>query len=366
MIKVLFDVVQDYYWPSFEPIYKNLQNSKNYSLEIRIGKNQERKFGFLLFSKKRETEKNYLQKGFKITDRIDGFDAVVCGDTLKKPEKYGDAVLCNVDHGPCFKTLRYRNLLKQPKTRYVCFLEGEYRRKRFEYYGLDKIEEIKVIGLPKLDPFFDGTFDRKKIIEEAGLDPSKKTILYAPTYKPTSISMVTPFLPPLAEEFNVIYKLHPYSWSGKYAPRSQHKAAQKAAAENKSLFLVPKNIHSMMKYMYAADVMISEASSVINEFLSLGRCGVIVDLEHEKLRHSDGELLLDENPKDWLSDSFIHIRKGEELEEAVRTALAPSDERKKNIEKDKKYIFEYTDGYSSERFRFCLEELLSHSKKEGK
>jgi CDP-glycerol glycerophosphotransferase (TagB/SpsB family) len=121
---------------------------------------------------------------------------------------------------------------------------------------------------------------------------------------------------------------------------------------------VSKDIHDIMPYLYAADTMISEASSVINEFLALERCGIIYDLEDAKLKHSDGEPLLVEKTTEWLKDSFVHLSKPEELKGAVEKALYPSEERKKNLTRDKEYIYSYTDGKSSLRVKQVIEELL--------
>ena len=68
-----------------------------------------------------------------------------------------------------------------------------------------------------------------------------------------------------------------------------------------------------MPYLWAADTMISEGSSVINEYLGLGKCGIIVDLDDSGMRHHDGDPLLEEHPAEWLRESFVHIARGEDL-----------------------------------------------------
>jgi hypothetical protein len=357
-IKILFDIVQEYYWPSMEPIYKVLSKDDRYELSIKIGSNQKRFLGIFLLSQKAKIEQKYRDKGFAITGVNDGFDAVICGDTLPDPQRYGKALLCNVDHGPCFKSLRYRNLLKQPDVSYVVFAEGPYRLKKLHEHGLDAKEIIRDVGLPKLDPFFTGVYSREAIILKHGIDPSKKIVLYAPTYKPTSIFKVAQSIHTILDDYNVIIKLHPYSWSGKYAPHRQHRIFENLAARFKNLHLVSKEDHDIMPYLFAADTMISEASSVINEFLALERCGIIYDLEDEKLKHSDGQPLLEEKTTEWLKDSYIHINRPEQLADAVRKAVNPTKERKANLKRDKEYIYSYTDGRSSERVKQVIEELL--------
>lgn len=357
-IKVLFEVVQEYYWPAMETIYRILSQDPAYECSIKIGPNQKRFLGIFLVSRRKRIEEKYLSRGFMVTRNVQGFDAVICGDTLKRPSQYGKALLCNVDHGPCFKTLRYRNLLRQPDTRYVVFAEGRYRIEKLAEHGLDKTEIVRDVGLPKLDGLLSGGYDRQTIIKKHGLDPAKKIVLYAPTYKPTSIFMVGPAIAGLSDRHNVIVKLHPYSWSGKYAPHSQHRLFERLVKSNPSMTLVAKDDHDILPYLWAADTMISEASSVINEFLALGRCGIIVDLSDDKLKHSDGEPLLEEKTREWLKLSFVHVQRPQDLGAAVDEALAPSAERKKYLEQDKNYIFSFTDGKSSLRVKKAIEELL--------
>jgi hypothetical protein len=359
-IKILFELVQEYYWPAMEPIYNVLAQDYTYDLFLKIGPNHKRFLGIFLLSQKYRIEEKFRRDGFQITDEYTGFDAVICGDTLPHPKKYGKAILCNVDHGPCFKTLRYRNLLKQPDTKYVVFAEGTYRIQKLKEYNLDKKEIIRAVGLPKLDPFFTGRYSRDEIISRHKLDPKKKIVLYAPTYKPTSIFQVAQTIHKLTDDYNVVVKLHPYSWSCKYAPHSQHRIFERIAEKHPGLCLVSKETHDIMPYLFAADTMISEASSVINEFLSLERCGIIYDLEDEKLKHSDGTPLLEEKTTEWLKDSFVHLSKPEELCSAVEEALFPSEERKKNLKRDKEYIYSYTDGTSSLRVKQVIEELLGY------
>ncbi len=223
---------------------------------------------------------------------------------------------------------------------------------------MDKIHDIYDVGLPKLDVFFNNYYNEKAFFNSLNLDKNKKTILYAPSYKPTSIFMIGQQVAALSELYNVIVKLHPYSWGGKYASHAQHRLFEKMVKKYPDLYLVSKDDHNILPYMYISDTMISDGSSVINEFLALGRCGIIVDLDDESLKHSDGQPLLEDKSSEWLKDSFIHISEDDSLQDAVHEALNPSDERRNNIKKDKKYIFSYTDGKSADRVKNITMDLL--------
>ena len=142
MKKILFYLAQEYYLPSLKPIYDEFAREGEFQLFIKIGKNQKRFLGIFLLSQRRKIEEEFVRDGYQITKNTLGFDAVFCGAQVKKPERFGDALLCNVDHGPGIKTLRYRHLKKQKDTKYICFLEGQYRVEKFKKYGLDKIYEF--------------------------------------------------------------------------------------------------------------------------------------------------------------------------------------------------------------------------------
>jgi CDP-glycerol glycerophosphotransferase (TagB/SpsB family) len=357
--KVLFYLAQEYYWPSMEPIYQAFKKDKNYELYLKLDKNSKRYFYIFLVSQQKKLENKYRELGHKITREFAGFDAVFCGAPIKKPERFGDTLLCNVDHGPGIKTLRYRHFLKQPNTKYLCFLEGKYRVDKFKKYGLDKIEDIVDVGLPKLDRFFNGYFNAGEIFRNLNLDSDRQTVLYAPSYKPTSIFDIGKEIVELGDTYNIVVKLHPYSWSGKYASHEQHRFFEDLKKEHNNFLLVQPDMHDIMPFLFIADTMISDGSSVINEFLALGRCGIIYDMNESKLKHTDGQQLLEDSSSTWLKDSFIHIQSAVQIKDAIEEALNPSKARLEKIKKDKEYLFSYTDGKSSERVKNKVDEILS-------
>jgi CDP-glycerol glycerophosphotransferase (TagB/SpsB family) len=339
-----------------EPVYWAFQDDDRYQLSVLVGKDKKRVGHILLLSQRKRIENTLRVRGYSVTDQTEGFDGVFCGAQVKNPERFGDAKLFNLDHGPGIKTLRYRHLLRQKSTKYYCFVEGQYRIDKFKKYGLDKIHDVYDTGLPKLDQFFDGYYDRQQLHMEFGLDSDKKTVLYAPSYKPTSIFLVGDKLRTLCDDYNVIVKLHPYSWSGKYASRSHHRLFETLVREEPRIHLAGPNAYDIRPYMFVADTMISDGSSVINEFLALERCGIIIDLPDEK--HHDGTSLLEEQNAEWLRDSFIHIAPDDDLKQAVDAAIEPSAQRMRAIIRDKQFIFSYTDGQSAQRVKQIVERIL--------
>ena len=355
MKKILFELAQEYYWDSFEPIYKEFAKDKNYDLYIKVGKNHRRFLKIFLISQKKNIEKKLKKQAYKITNQTNGFDIVICGDILKNPFQYGKALLCNVDHAVSIKTQRYRSIQKQKDIPYIKFVEGQYR---FDKFSKFTNLQVYITGMAKLDPLFNKEYDNEKIYKKYNLDKTKKTILYSPSYKPTSIFELSEEFSNL-KDYNILIKLHPYSWNGKYASIQQLRYAKKIIAKNENLNLVSKEELNILPYLQIADTIITEGSSVMNEFLACSKCGIIY---HKEAFHSDGESVLDEQVKNWLKDSFVHINFKEELREAVKEAVNPSEERKRNIQKDKDFLFSYTDGKAAKRIKEILENLVENKR----
>jgi len=359
MIKVLFDLKKEYYFNSLYPLYLELSKDPEYDIYFKVGKDEKRFMGIFLIPQKNEISERLKKQGYKITEETAGFDMVVCGDALYNQERYGDTVRFHLDHGVGIKTLRIRNIVKQQGVHYHVFLEGKYWHDYIKSIGWENKADFHITGLPKLDPFFwEDHYDNSKLIKKLGIDPEKKTVLFAPSYKPSCIKYVQEKLTDLLPDYNVVIKLHPYSWAGKYAPHSQHKFYEKLAKQNREVFLIDKDDFDIYPYLYLADTMISDTSSVINEFLALGKHGIIYVLPHEKLKHSDGMDVLSVDPADWLKGAFPHMYNPEDLLPAVREALNPTKEMQKKLQEYKDYFFTGLDGDASQRVKLIIDEIM--------
>lgn len=359
MIKVLFDLKKEYYFNSLYPMYLELSKDPKYDIYFHVGKDHKRFMGIFLISQTREIENKLKKQGLKVTSETAGFDLVICGDVLKHPEKYGDCVRVHLDHGVGTKTLRIRNIKKQPDYHYHVFLEGHYWYDYIKSLGWEKAADFYITGIPKLDPlFWKNYYKPNELRKKLGLDKNKKTVLFAPSYKPSCINYVQSKITELLPKYNLIVKLHPYSWGGKYAPHSQHKFYEKLAAQNPDVFLIEKEDFDIYPYLVLADTIISDTSSVINEFLALGKHGIIYVLPMNKLKHSDGMESVSIDPAEWLKGAFAHMFKPEDLLPAVEKALNPTREMKQKLQDYRDYFFTGLDGRSSERVKAKIDELM--------
>jgi CDP-glycerol glycerophosphotransferase (TagB/SpsB family) len=133
---------------------------------------------------------------------------------------------------------------------------------------------IRLIGMPRLDCLVDGTLQRDRILSSIGVDPSRKTVLYAPTWSRYSsvATMGEDIVKRLgAAGYAVIVKLHDRSrqaddyhsggvdWGARLEPLLKANGGVLASGSNSSTYLA------------AADILITDHSSVGFEYLLLDR-----------------------------------------------------------------------------------------------
>ena len=349
-IRILFDLKKQYYFSSFVSILKALSTRPDVATAFHVGSDSERKWGIVPVSRKRRIEGRLREQGFQVVESPGGFDAVVGGDALSNPGRFGDVPLFVSDHGPGTKTLRFRNIARCSERRHTVFVEGRYWMETIRKFGFEDAAEWKMTGVPKLDPFFwRGYYDRGKILRSLGLDPAKKTVLFAPSYRPSCIPFIKDKVAALAPASNVLIKLHPYSWGGKYAPARQSRRYVRLAARNHAVTLVPREHFDIHPLVFAADTVISDTSSALALCLAVGRVGVVADFPYPKLRHSDGMPLLSEPPGEYLKDIFVHFGDPHLLADAVQRALNPGREHLRRLMEYRDYYFTGLDGRSGER-----------------
>jgi hypothetical protein len=129
---------------------------------------------------------------------------------------------------------------------------------------------IRLVGMPKADCLVDGTFRRDHVLQALGLDPSKRTVLYAPTWSPASSlnAMGVDLLAALGRmPVNVIMKLHDRSRD----LRPRYSGGVDWAAKLQPLLVPGRGALApgpdISPYLVAADLMVTDHSSAGFEFL---------------------------------------------------------------------------------------------------
>ncbi len=357
-LRLLFKIGFVYHKAAFDPVIELFQRDDRYDVFFALDEERVRRF-FINFRHRPAIVDQWVREGYRFTGEKSGFDIVIAGDTVSSPEAYGRTLLCFLNHGTGIKNILYRNLSHQQGTRYQIFVEGRYRVERIRESGFQGKSEVHLIGLPKLDWYFQGRYaDRAGLLRRWGLDPERPTVLFAPTYKPTCMYAVQDAIFTATEgRYNLIIKLHHYSWMGTYAPHRQHRIFERRVKRYPHSVLLPPSEYNIMPYMAAADTLISEASSTVFDFLALGKTGIVYDLP--RLFHSDGQPLLTEDNSEFLKGAFVHVGAPDRLGEAIAQALHPTPAMRAAADAQRDYYFHALDGRSSQRLKDKVEELLA-------
>ena len=358
--KILFKMFYLYHKAAYDPLINIFSSDSEYDVVVSLTNEVTRKF--CIFNKKESNQTliGSLQNNIRISDENEQFDIVIVPDVVNE-KKYGNTLLCMIYHGLTFtKTVTYRELEKHKPNKYIIFAESEYAVKQLEESDSLHNSEVYKIGYPKLDPFFHtGLYEKEKILKSLGLDINKKTVLYAPTYKPTSVYDLKDAIFKATKNYNLIIKLHHYAWKGKYARHSQHKIFERRIKKYNHAVIIPNESYSILPYLYIADTLVSEASGAITEFLVTGKIGVIYNMNDDQLRHTDGQRLLIEARQKFLKDSFVHISSPDELSEGIAKALNPSQKMINAAKKDRDKYFYKLDGKASLRAKIMIEKLYA-------
>ncbi|MBF88146.1 MAG: hypothetical protein CMG75_00535 [Candidatus Marinimicrobia bacterium] len=268
MISVLFETHHLYYLPNFLPIIDEMKSRGIYSLSISIPKTIN------------DTERFYLKKisEAKNLEFLDGssedsrqrklrkrkFDVVIVGVPGMLEKIVSDNSLAiMVYHGIGLKHSYYKDTSHRINIRAI---ESEMRYKELKSQGETN---LLLTGYTKIDPLFqDHTKLNQKNLEDLNLNSQKKTILYAPTFYPSSIEKLIPYCTEFAKKYNLIIKLHGFSWNQK---RYKHHIIIAEKISGKGIYLVPKEDYNIIPYYSISDALISDISSTLFEYLALNR-----------------------------------------------------------------------------------------------
>ncbi|NRD72061.1 CDP-glycerol glycerophosphotransferase family protein [Shewanella sp. VB17] len=148
----------------------------------------------------------------------------------------------------------------------VRFVEGEQRLNRLQ--GMFPHKTFIDTGYAKLDPIIQG-IELGLDIGSLGLDPSKPTLLYAPTFYPSSIENMAEDWPQLFAEYNILLKPHYFSLTKKKYKKQKQLLEHWGSFDN--TYLAPVEQVNLLPFMVTADLLISDASSALFEFAALDK-----------------------------------------------------------------------------------------------
>ena len=199
-------------------------------------------------------------------------DILVCANTKPlRPRSAGRVV--GIFHGLSFRNLAIR---EENTGKDAYFVLGPYMHRGLEQRGVlapDDPRGVRV-GFPKTDGLLDGTLDRDAILAREGLSGERPVVVYAPTGSARNSleTMGDEVLGRLRAcgAFDVLVKLHdhpkdPYDWRAHLTPwEDEHFRVARGA--------------DVIDLLFVADLLITDASSVANEYALLDRPMVFLDV----------------------------------------------------------------------------------------
>lgn len=199
-------------------------------------------------------------------------DVLVCSNTKPiKPRSHQMSI--EMFHGLSFRNRAVRTE-RDSYDRY--FVLGPYQHRRLAqrdvlHAGEDRGVEI---GFPKTDPLLDGSLSREQTLAGLGLSGDRPVVLFAPTgaHKNSLETLGEDLIKRLraSDEVDLLVKPHDHpkasiDWFARLAPLETDHVKLLRAAD-----AVPA--------MHASDAMVSDASSIANEYLLLDRPLVFLDV----------------------------------------------------------------------------------------
>jgi hypothetical protein len=280
-----------------------------------------------------------------------GWDAYLSPDIFMRARRAQRRI--QIFHGVSFKGKMYTPAIRRFTD---LFLIGEDMRRRFIERGLYEEGDpaLHRIGMPKLDALLDGSLDRAAILRDLDADPDRPVVLYAPTWRPEcslfaeGIELIRHCAAGRAP-WTLLVKLHDWHWD----PRTNRQWDWRAlTAELQNAHVRFATQANVVPCLFAADALVSDASSVANEYLLLNRPVVWIDVpdlirKYEKTLDLDG----------WGRRTGRIARTLPGVLEAIGEALARPDEHEETRRAAAGDIF-YNPGRATDIFIGKLMELV--------
>lgn len=216
-------------------------------------------------------------------------------------------------------------------------------------------QAVRLVGMPKVDCLVDGSLHRDRVLEDLGLDASRPTVLYAPTWSPASslnafgLDLVRRLLD---LPVTLLVKLHDRSRDlrTRYSGGRDWMATLEPLLDGRRARLLGG--HDITPILAASDVMITDHSSAGFEYLLLDRPLVrihrpaLIQTAHV---HPDYVALL--------AEAAQSVETLDETVAAVERALARPDEKSVSRRAVASELF-YRPGSATARSVAALYELL--------
>ncbi|NVK22283.1 MAG: CDP-glycerol glycerophosphotransferase family protein [Kangiellaceae bacterium] len=342
-MKILFDVAHLYYLPHFTPVIEQL-----ISLGIKAG---------IVFHHKAPSKiKLGLNNNVSIyeiaeNDIMDFYqqkhaDWIIFGHASEHAKQINAfAKTGMILHGLGPKSTYYNASSGDIQYRFV---ESQERCDTLQQLYPDKT--FVTTGYTKLDPIINNHIN-KLHLPSLGLDPKKKTILYSPTFYPSTIENFPKSWPEHFSDYNILIKPHYFSLIKK--SYKKQRILLKHWQKYDNVYLADINEQSLLPFMHTADIMISETSSALFEFMALDKPIIVCHFLKLRLgyrgflKYRLGKRLSDDYK--LFSEIGSNINKYQELTKAIQKNINNPQLYQAQRKHYTKQIVGNVDGLSSKR-----------------
>ena len=369
-IKILFDSFHLYHLPQFDPVIDLLSKDDRFQIfhsTAAVNKKEERELCLNILATKPGTMiySESEEERAKMMKELD-LDFFVCGWSRYELDEYiSEKTLAGmIYHGIGVKPSYWRD--NHPRLN-IRFVEGIYRMDQLRRHGVDK--ELVLTGFTKLDPLFsqNPSFD-EKLAQSLGLDPSKKTILFAPTFYPSSLERFGMKLGEYTQNYNVILKPHMWTYFldkfGEYNLVPQRNLAYDLAEKFSHIKLLGPEVYNITPYYKISDILLTEASSTIYEMIALEKPVIVnrfyrLKLSHKIFRYRLFKKRLSKEMNKDITNFCFEMNRARDLPQVLDTAFNENHKRLNIVREYQKKMLYKLDGKASERVR---DSILNHFK----
>ena len=270
---VTFYVAYPYYFPHFLPISRELEK-RNYQVQ------------YVLSDKQNSTLMERIAKENSLEYRFGEeylfslkSDFIFFANPYEKAKEL-DAITIFLEHGIGTKSSGFYHSIEYFD---IYLVEGDYKYQRLLELYPKYQEKLKMVGFSKFDAIANMNQNETiSLYKKYNLDPEKKTVLYAPTFFPSSIEKMSDSFPKDFGEYNILIKAHYLTYERNQYKNQRKKLSYWNSFENCTV--VDVNEYNLVPFFAISDVMISDESSAMFEFASLNK--PVISNRYFKLRFS--------------------------------------------------------------------------------
>ena len=315
--RVLFAGYAPVHFVCFQPVFERLRRMRGVEVVLSGGREADQEGNGALTAAQ-------LYRPFRVPRsriieldemRRQAFDVVLCAHVSGYfPREDRERV--QLFHGVSFRNMAVRSdVLVYDRL----FLTGPYMRRLFTGKQLLRESDPRLVdvGFPKLDRLVDGSLDRRAILRRLGFSGRRPVVLYAPTgQKDNSLEHTgEAVLERLraTKKYDILIKLHDH-------PKARGTDWPKRLAPLLDAHTKLVHDYDVVPYLFVADLLVTDASSVSNEYALMDRPMVFLDVPAllAAMRKKGVAMDLDT----WGRKGGPTVRWPDEATEAVASSLA--------------------------------------------